>query len=464
MADTAPFFTKTAGAEPLPGYRLIEPLGMGGFGEVWKCEAPGGLPKAIKFVVNDGESAAVRGPAQQELKALEHCKTIRHPFILSMERIELIDGELVIVMELADRSLQDVACEYRMARQAGIPRAELLGYLRETAEVLDFLFHEHGLQHLDIKPQNLFLVSRHVKVADFGLVSSLSERRARAAACGTPLYAAPEVFQGHISQHSDQYSLAIMYQELLTGALPIRGTSPRQLMLQHMTAEPDLETLPPRDRPLVAKALAKDANQRFPSCLEFIHSLMYGKVVLAPVTDGAAGLRDLATTPAHGFLDETLPDRPNGLHAPPAWAACDSIPGYEPRLCLSRHLLSDLWQVREPHGNVKHAQLLHAPPYRSAVVVDKLASWNHPTLPAYEILQSPSGRIFLVGEPAEPTLAERYARCRKEGLPGIPRTELIGYLSQVAAALDDLLRDQHLQHLTLQPSHIVLRPERVQLE
>ncbi len=109
-------------AEPLAGYRLIEPLGKGGFGEVWKCEAPGGLFKAVKIVRNkpnalDGEGA----DAQAELQALEIVRSVRHPYLLSMDRIEIVDGVLVVVMELADESLYDQLRHYQAVGQAGVP-------------------------------------------------------------------------------------------------------------------------------------------------------------------------------------------------------------------------------------------------------------------------------------------------------------------------------------------------------
>src|SRR5438477_581238 len=83
---------------------------------------------------------------------------------------------------------------------------ELLAYLREAAEALDLMNIQHGLQHLDVKPQNLFLVSSHIKVADFGLVSSLAGLQSRSSlntGTMTPVYAPPEVFEGSLSPHCD---------------------------------------------------------------------------------------------------------------------------------------------------------------------------------------------------------------------------------------------------------------------
>jgi serine/threonine protein kinase len=260
--------------EPIPGYRLIERLGRGGFGEVWKCEAPGGFLKAIKLVYGNLDVAGEDGKAaEQEKKSLERIKQIRHPFLLSLERYDVIDGQLMIVMELADRSLWDRFRDCRTDNLPGIPREELLRYLTEAAEALDMMNQEHNLQHLDVKPQNLFLVHNHVKVADFGLVKVFEGMSASVTGGVTPVYAAPETFDDRVTRFSDQYSLAIVYQELLTGRRPFNGANTRQLILQHLTQPPDLSPLPECDRASVGRSLAKKPDQRFPSCSEFIASL-----------------------------------------------------------------------------------------------------------------------------------------------------------------------------------------------
>jgi hypothetical protein len=269
--------------EPLPGYRLLDRLGRGGFGEVWRVEAPGGLHKAMKFVFGDLDAADEESrPAEQELKALKRVQGIRHPYVLSLERYDIVDGQLMIVMELADRNLWDRFRECRGRGLPGIPRDELLGYLGEAAEALDLMNNYYQIQHLDIKPQNLFLVFNHVKVGDFGLAKLMDGLRATVTGGVTPVYAAPETFEGYVSRFSDQYSLAIVFQELLTGTRPFNGSNTRQLMMQHITGTPELGALPPADRAAIGRALAKKPDDRWPTCSDLVRALKQSGLPLAP--------------------------------------------------------------------------------------------------------------------------------------------------------------------------------------
>ena len=255
--------------EPIPGYRVIQRIGAGGYGEVWTAQAPGDLKKAIKFVYGllDEDRAA------RELKALNRIKGVRHPFLLSLERIEVVDGQLVIVTELADGSLKDRFDEYRKKGLPGIPREELLSHMRDAADALDYMSDQHSLQHLDVKPENLLLLGGRIKVADFGLVKDIHDHTASLMGGLTPVYAPPEVFEGRPSRKSDQYSLAIVYQEMLTGVLPFPGRTAAQLAAQHLNAKPRLSSLPVNDQASIARALSKKPAERYASCRELIDEL-----------------------------------------------------------------------------------------------------------------------------------------------------------------------------------------------
>ncbi len=280
--------------EPIPGYRLIERIGVGGYGEVWKSEAPGGLTKAVKLVYGHMDDAR----ATRELKALNRIKEVRYPFLLSLERIEVVDGQLIVVTELANTNLKEIFTECQRAGMVGVPRERLLAYLRDAADALDYLRDEHNLQHLDVKPENLLLVGDRVKVADFGLVRELSNSGQSLMGGLTPSYAPPEVFDGRPDRHSDQYSLAIVYQEMLTGVLPFSGRTAAQLAAQHMHSQPRLESLAASDRVVVSRALSKDPGKRFPSCLAFIGNLRKPEMAAA-----AAVVQRSAVRPgSHGPL------------------------------------------------------------------------------------------------------------------------------------------------------------------
>ncbi|WP_419189103.1 protein kinase domain-containing protein [Stieleria marina] len=258
-----------AGHEPITGYVLEELIGRGGYGEVWRASAPGGMKKAIKFVYgNIGEKRT-----EQELKSLERIKGVQHPFILGLERFETVDNQLVVVTELADGSLEDVVRQNRDRGSCGISRDLLIAYMRDVADALDYLHQLYKLQHLDIKPANLLMVGGRVKVADFGLLKDLRDVECSVVGGLTPIYAPPEVFDGKPSVNSDQYSMAVMYQELLTGTRPFTGRTIAQLATQHVHNAPNLTSLPPSDRPVVARALEKSFDRRYGSCSEFVDAL-----------------------------------------------------------------------------------------------------------------------------------------------------------------------------------------------
>ncbi len=265
-----------AGQRPLPDYELVGLLGRGGFGEVWKARGPGGFDVALKFV-HLGEAAG-----DVELRALEVMKGIRHPNLLPLFGAWQRDGMLVVAMELADGTLLDRLRQARAQGLPGVPRDELLEHLRDAARGLDFLNDYRaptesggrpvGVQHKDVKPQNLLLVGGAVKVADFGLAKVLEHSVTAISGGLTPSYAAPEFFNGQATRWSDQYCLAVAYCELRGGKLPFEG-SVLQIMAGHSLHPPDLSMLPDEERPAVARALAKKPDERWPSCRAFAEAL-----------------------------------------------------------------------------------------------------------------------------------------------------------------------------------------------
>jgi serine/threonine protein kinase len=273
------------GARPVPDYVLVKKLGQGGFGQVWMARDGGGFEVALKFLRLDDR-------ASPELRALEVMKNVRHAHLLPMFRSWLLGEWLVLALELGDKTAQQRLQQEMDRGGAGIPVAELLEYLREAAKGLDYL-HSLSIQHRDVKPHNLLLVGGSLKVADFGLAKLVEQSRASHSGSMTVAYAAPEQFNGEVSPHSDQYSLAVTYCQLRGGRLPFRG-SHTEVVYGHTHGEPDLSMVPPAERPAVSRALSKQPDRRWGSCAEFAEA----------VSRAAGGLPpDLATTrPLPGWL------------------------------------------------------------------------------------------------------------------------------------------------------------------
>ena len=265
-----------AGTELVPGYRLLARVGSGGAGEVWSAEAPGGLRVALKIVRLAGDLG------RREVANVRILRAIRHPNLLAYFGAWQYRDQLIIGMELADGSLFDRLAEARSQGCAGITRADLLESIGEVAKVIDFLNEpRHELEgrsgvaihHRDIKPQNILMIGRGVRVADFGLSCLDEPADPSRSQCGlTFAYAAPETFRRKVSATSDQYSLAVTYCQLRGGRLPFVGP-PAAVMMGHLFGDPDLSMLPGAERPIVARSLSRDPSRRWPDCRSLVQAL-----------------------------------------------------------------------------------------------------------------------------------------------------------------------------------------------
>jgi serine/threonine protein kinase len=251
------------------GYRPRQRIGSAAFGEVWKADAPGGVPVAIKILFRPVDAEEAR----RELAALELIREIRHHCLVQLHGFWSSHERLYVVMELADGSLRDRLEACRAEGLQGIPHDELLHYFRDAAEGLDYLHGRHVL-HRDIKPENILLIQGHAKLADFGLAREQGSRLlSTATGAGTPLYMAPEVFRGQVSSRSDQYSLAMAYAELRLDRRLLHGVNLVELMLEHLEKTPDLSGLPEAEQRVILKGLSKEPEDRYPSCLAWIEAL-----------------------------------------------------------------------------------------------------------------------------------------------------------------------------------------------
>lgn len=282
------------GEEPVPGYRLQAKLGQGGFGQVWRAVGPGGVECAMKFVEVGGPTAAT------ELRALDAVRNRRHPNLTAIFGVWQRDSWLVVAMELADRSLADELHAAVEDGSTGIPPRRLARYLREAAAGLDYLAADPrgGVQHRDVKPQNLLSIGGSVKVADFGLARVLDRSEISHTGNMTFEYAAPEFFENRTTLQSDQYSLAVTYCVLRGNRLPFLGTR-AALLRGHTSLPPDLGMIPPSERPAVSRALSKAPQERWESCTAFAEAIAAADS--APAPDPL--LSNRVTVRAH----ETLP-------------------------------------------------------------------------------------------------------------------------------------------------------------
>jgi DNA-binding NtrC family response regulator len=301
---------------PLGHYRLIEKLGEGGMGEVWRARHQLlARPCAVKLIkpdlLGEGKRDAATGRFQLEARTIAR--------LTSPNTVRLYDfgvsetGSFYFVMELLTG--MDVAS--LVQRFGPLPPERAVAVLRQACRSLGEA-HAAGVLHRDIKPQNLFLCRLGldfdvVKVLDFGLVKSLHEGAAQLTTegvlTGTPAYMPPERVMGAAAdERSDLYSLGCVAYWMLTGRAVFTG-EPMTVMIHHARTVPQPPSkitgrqLPDRLEEIVLSCLEKAPEKRPSSAVELWHWL--GEVALTP-----------PWTPerAEGWWREHLPDLAKPTH------------------------------------------------------------------------------------------------------------------------------------------------------
>ncbi len=277
-------FKIEAGAIIGSTYRVVERIGAGGMGEVWRAEhvrLPG-LRAAIKFLFV--EQVSPEGMERFEREGVVMAG-LNHPHITRVFDFNTTpEGVPYIVLEL----LEGEPLSARLER-GPLPLDELCLVLSQTASALQ-VTHAKGIIHRDLKPDNIFLhqvtdqPAPMVKVLDFGVSKVRGVQKItmhQRGFLGTPHYMSPEQALGRedVTPAADQFSLAIIVYEMLSGRLPFDGEQVIQIATQVVQAEPPpIQTLVP-DLPSAAaavlhKALSKRPAERFESCKEFAEAFM----------------------------------------------------------------------------------------------------------------------------------------------------------------------------------------------
>jgi formylglycine-generating enzyme required for sulfatase activity len=215
-----------------PDLSIGERLGDGSF-SITLAATSGKVPCAVKFSKESlRDDPAVVRERDACISVMLSCNG--HPHIATLHYIAEVQGHLATVWERGDRSLDDRLSQCQAEGLPAIPGDELIGYIIQAADGLDFM-HGKGIVHRDIKPENVLMFRNEVKLIDFGFARVAELRSTVNSAKGTPVYAPPEAGDERVTLNPayDIYSLAAMAIRLLTGQFPFgRGDDMRQRKLR----------------------------------------------------------------------------------------------------------------------------------------------------------------------------------------------------------------------------------------
>ncbi|MBI3903232.1 MAG: serine/threonine protein kinase [Nitrosomonadales bacterium] len=270
-------------------YEIISELGQGAMGVVYKARDP--LIDRILAIKTISLNLALDEREEYEARFYQEAKAagrLSHPNIVTVYDLGKTEEVAYIAMEfLQGRELRDILDD---GQQLSVD--QVLDIVAQVGQGLAYA-HEHGIVHRDVKPSNI-MVTRdgHVKITDFGIarMASSSVRTQTGMILGSPKYMSPEQVMGKkIDQRSDIFSLGVMLYEMLTSQPPFAGENINAIMFQTVNAVPPPPSslnpvVPDMLNFIIAKALAKNVDERYQHATEFVRDVRACRDILPRAT------------------------------------------------------------------------------------------------------------------------------------------------------------------------------------
>jgi serine/threonine protein kinase/Tfp pilus assembly protein PilF len=267
----------TTGSTFAGRYQIIEELGKGGMGKVYKAQDTD-LKEKVAIKLLKPEIAADKKTIERFRNELKFARKIRHKNVCQMYDLNKEKGAHYITMEYVDG--KDLKSMISMMGQ--LSSGKTIFIAKQVCEGL-VEAHRLGVVHRDLKPQNIMVDEEgNARIMDFGIARSLKTKGITAAGVmiGTPEYMSPEQVEGkEVDQRSDIYSLGVILYEMVTGRVPFEGDTPFTIGVKHKSETPkdpkELNTQLPEDLNLVIlRCLEKDKEKRYQSAGEVRAELM----------------------------------------------------------------------------------------------------------------------------------------------------------------------------------------------
>jgi tRNA A-37 threonylcarbamoyl transferase component Bud32 len=306
--QTSPPGTSASQRLVMGRYRLIEPLGRGGMGRVYRAHDDLlDRPVAVKLIYDDAVSDRdLRRACAVEARAAAR---LSHPGVVRILDSGFDDGHCFVVMELAEGQTLS-----QLIRESGwLPVERALGLAAQIADALEEA-HRQGVVHCDVKPGNL-IVDRYerIRLVDFGIarVSNSSTGLSDQDIHGSAKYVAPEQVEGgKIDARTDLYALGVVLFEMLTGRPPFTGGNLASILAQRLVADPPsvrgLQATVPLDvDQIVRKAMAREPDERYQSAGELRDALRSAREML--VDTDRLPLREVVPVASRRAAESAMP-------------------------------------------------------------------------------------------------------------------------------------------------------------